>query len=106
MKFLCLAYGTEEGWLALSKEERDAVLARDEVLRQRGDYVAILGQPSTVRTPHDTPEVTNAPYACAEAPMVGFSLIEASSVEEAIELVAHTPCPVAGGAIEVRAIQP
>ena len=37
MKYLVLAYGSEEDWNALSKSERDALLAQDQVLRQRGD---------------------------------------------------------------------
>jgi hypothetical protein len=35
-------------------------------------------------------------------PLVGFSVIEASSIEEVIELVAGTPCARAKGYIEIR----
>jgi hypothetical protein len=37
MKFLCLAYGGEADWKALSKQEQTDVLAQDEVLKSRGD---------------------------------------------------------------------
>ena len=31
MKFLCLAYGDEDGWNSLSKDEQREVLAQDAV---------------------------------------------------------------------------
>lgn len=31
MKYLCLAYGDENDWHALTKREQDALLAQDEV---------------------------------------------------------------------------
>ncbi len=38
------------------------------------------------------------PRECAP---VGFGLVEAENLEEAVALVAKTPCAVAGGAVEV-----
>jgi hypothetical protein len=102
MRFLCLAYGNEKDWLALTDERRAELLAQDDVLRARGDLVSVLGDPTTVRTWDGTPRTTGAPFAAADAPLVGFSIVEASDVDEAVSLVAHTPCPVAGGAIEIR----
>ena len=32
MKFLCLAYGDEEGWNSLSKDEQQEVLAQDDIV--------------------------------------------------------------------------
>lgn len=104
MRFLCLAYGDEKDWVALSKEQQDALLAQDEVLRRRGDLVAVLGDVTTVRAWDGEPSTTDAPFASGAAPLVGFSLIEAEDLEEAVRLVAGTPCAVAGGAIEVRPI--
>jgi hypothetical protein len=40
MKYLCLAYGAEHDWKALDKEEQDALLAQDDVIRRRG---ALMG---------------------------------------------------------------
>jgi hypothetical protein len=40
MKFLCLAYGAEKDWKALTKDEQDALLAQDDVLRKRGALMA------------------------------------------------------------------
>lgn len=100
MKFLCLAYGNESDWVVLSAEKQNELLAQDEVLRQRGDLVAVLGESTVVRAAESAP----GPFAIGAAPLVGFSIIEASDTEEAVSLVAGTPCAVAGGAIEVRPI--
>lgn len=32
MKYLCLAYGAEKDWHALTKSEQDPLLAQDEVV--------------------------------------------------------------------------
>lgn len=102
MKFLCLAYGKEEDWLVLPESRRAELLAQDDVLRQRGALISVLGEPTVVRTPAGAPQTSAAPFAAGDAPLVGFSLLEAADLEEAVRLVAHTPCPVAGGAVEVR----
>ena len=102
MRFLCLAYGDEKDWLALTEEQQKALLAQDQVIVARGDLVSVLGPPTTVRAWDGTPSLTSSPVATSTAPLVGFSLIEAASLEEVVALVAGTPCAVAGGAIEIR----
>ncbi|HEX5725276.1 MAG TPA: YciI family protein [Longimicrobiaceae bacterium] len=105
MKYLCLAYGAEADWHALSKPEQDALLAQDEVLRQRGDLVAaVQPAPKTVRAWDGTPDVTEGAFAASRAPLAGFAIIEAADFEEVVRLVADTPCARAKGAIEVRPI--
>lgn len=47
MKYLCLAYGDEKDWNALSETEQDSLLAQDEVLRNRGDLVASVQTAAT-----------------------------------------------------------
>ena len=42
MKFLCLAYGAEKDWKALTKDEQDALLAQDDVLRKPGALMAAV----------------------------------------------------------------
>jgi hypothetical protein len=105
MKLLCLAYGAEEDWKALSKEEQAELLAHDEVLRKRGALMAAV-EPAvtTVRAWDGTSTVTTEPFGRLGAPLAGFSIIDADSVEEAVRLVSQTPCARAKGAIEVRPI--
>ena len=105
MKFLCLAYGAEEDWNALTGEEQDALLAQDERLRRRGALMAAVEpRVTTVRAWDGTPSATDGAFGRMEAPLAGFSVIEADSIEEAVRLVADTPCARARGAIEIRPI--
>jgi hypothetical protein len=102
MRFLCLAYGTEEGWEALSEEQRAQVIAADEGVAATGALVAQVGPPTTVRAWNGPIERSDDPFPALDAPLVGFSIIEGDTIDEVIELVGRTPCAVAGGAIEVR----
>jgi hypothetical protein len=105
MKFLCLAFGSEADWNALSKPQQDALLAQDEVLRQRGDVVAALApEATTVRAWDGSPSVTDGSFNAGALPLVGFGIIEAADIDDAIRLVADTPCARAGGAVELRPI--
>ncbi len=45
MKFLCLAYGKEADWVALPEERREELLRQDDVLRQRGAFISVVGDP-------------------------------------------------------------
>lgn len=83
MKFLCLAYGREEDWQTLTGEQRQALLARDDVLRARGAFISVLGEATVVTAWEGPPEATAGTYAQAPAPLVGFSLIEAGNIDEA-----------------------
>lgn len=105
MKYLCLAYGDEKDWKALTKSEQDALLAQDEVLRKRGDLVAAV-QPTatTVRAWDGAPATTDGAFADSRLPLAGFCIIEAADLNEAVQLVALTPCARAKGAVEVRPI--
>ena len=102
MRFLCLAYGNERDWHALSEERQRELLAQDDVLRRRGALVSTLGDPTVVRAWDGAPSTSAAPFVRGDAPLVGFSLVEADDLDEAVRLVAGTPCAVARGAIEVR----
>jgi hypothetical protein len=105
MKYLCLAYGDEEAWNALTKKEQDDLLAQDEVLRKRGDLVAAVEPTATTVTAWDgTPTTTDRAFASARVPLAGFGIIEAADLSEAIRLIADTPCARARGAVELRPI--
>jgi hypothetical protein len=101
MKFLTLAYGAEKDWKALSKTKQAELLAQDEVLRKRGDTVAALGPAVSVRAWEGTAVTEPGPFTKGTLPLAGFALVEASSLEEAIALVAKTPCAVARGVVDV-----
>jgi hypothetical protein len=41
----------------------------------------------------------------SQLPIAGFMVIEAASLDEAVELVSRTPCAVAYGVVEVWPLQ-
>ena len=103
MKFLCLAYGDEDGWNALSETEKREVLAHDAVIRDRGNLMsAVRTEVTTVKNWEGNLEVTQEPYARHRLPLAGFSVIEAENVLEVVDLVSGTPCARARGFIEIR----
>ncbi len=106
MRYLVLAYGHERDWQALSKREQDQLLTQDQVLRDRGDLVAALAEPvTTVRAWEDGPPLaTEGPFGVSPLPLAGFGIVEAADLDEAIRLVADTPCARARGAVELRPI--
>lgn len=105
MKYLCLAYGAEKDWKALTKEEQDSLLTQDQVLRERGVLMAAVETTvTTVRAWDGEPQLTNGAFATSNVPLAGFSIIEAADIDEVVRLVAGTPCARARGAIEIRPI--
>jgi hypothetical protein len=103
MKFLCLAYGDEDGWNTLSEEEKREVLAQDAAIKNRGNQMsAVQGTVTSVRNWDENLEVDEKPAADKDLPLAGFSVIEAENVEEVIRLVSNTPCARARGVIEIR----
>ena len=53
MKFLCLAYGAEQDWLELTPHEQADLLAQDEVIRNRGNFMAAVEPTVTTVTAWD-----------------------------------------------------
>jgi hypothetical protein len=45
--------------------------------------------------------VQNGPFMSAGLPLAGFGIIEAETIDEAVELASRTPCAVAQGVVEV-----
>jgi hypothetical protein len=68
--------------------------------------MGIAGAPVQVRNPDATGVVTvNGPFLSSSLPIAGFMLIEAASLEAAIEAVSKSPCAVAHGVVEVWPLQ-
>ena len=105
MRYLCLAYGEEKDWSALSKPEQDELLAHDALIRERGALMgAVETGVTTVRSWEGVPDVSLGPQGPIGTPLAGFSIIEAGDIDEVVRLVADTPCARARGAIEIRPI--
>ena len=113
MKFLCMAYEseqpfndmTEEEWRSLRQETLDYV----ESLRESGHLVLTHPLKSartarTVRVRNGDVAVTDGPFAEAKEHIGGFFLIEAESQDEAVRIASRWPSARIGG-IEVRPLE-
>ena len=101
-KFITIGYGDEAGYDRTPVDLRNAAHRHDAYLRESGAVVGIAGGPVQVRNPADEGvQTTRGPFMRADLPVAGFALIEAAGLEEAIALVAKTPCAVAYGVVEV-----
>ena len=107
MKYLCLVYSEES--LLDTMPDCDC-LEYDESIRKSGHCLASEAlQPvhtaTTVRVRDGKVSITDGPFAETKEQLAGFYLIEASHLDEAIELAAKIP-PAQVGSIEVRPIRP
>lgn len=103
MKYLVLAYGAEADWKELTPERQAELLKQDDVLRERGALIGAVENVCTIVTaPDDALAVTPGTFANPRVPLAGFAVIEAADLDEAVRLVADTPCVRAKGAVELR----
>ena len=101
-KYLTIGYGDRAGYDRTPQALRDAAHAHDRTLVTEGAVMGIAGAPVQVRNPEGAGiETLNAPYLTSHLPVAGFALIEAGSLEEAVQQVAQTPCAIAYGVVEV-----
>ncbi len=109
MKFLLMIHGDETGWDALAEDEQEARRAQYGAVAGRGEVLraAELGPTSsatTVRVADGTTLVTDGPYAEAREALGGVFIVEAASIEDALELAQALPAPQGRGGIEVRPV--
>jgi hypothetical protein len=102
MKFVTIGYGEREDYDRTDASVRDEAHAHDERLRAAGVEMGVAGSPVQVRNPENTgTKVEEGAFMRSALPIAGFAIIEADSLEKAVELVANTPCAVAHGVVEV-----
>ncbi|HET8652850.1 MAG TPA: YciI family protein [Gaiellaceae bacterium] len=108
MEFLALIHGDENGWAAMSDEERQAVYQRYTAFSERPEVVggAELQETTTattVRVRNGDSVVTDGPYAEVKEALGGFFILEADSIDDACRLAAEIPA-AEHGAVEVRPV--
>lgn len=100
--FVTIGYGDQDGYDRTSTDVRQAAHAHDDSLTRAGVVMGIAGKPVQVRNPDATGvRTTDGPFLSSDLPIAGFAIIEADSMEEAVEKVSQTPCAVAHGVVEV-----
>jgi len=106
LKFLCLVYGEEKDIGALRDDE---CMAYDQSLRTSGRCLASEAlQPvrsaKSVRVRKGKVSVRDGPFTETKECLAGFYLVEATSMDEAVQLAAKIP-PALVGTVEVRPIR-
>ncbi len=113
MKYACLVYESEKTRAAMSKSELDSRLeeyfAFNEEIRKSGHYVAgdslqPIQTAVTVRVRDGKVSTTDGPFAETKEQLGGFYLINASDLNEAIQVASRIPSARLGS-IEVRPIR-
>ncbi|WP_442581032.1 YciI family protein [Mesorhizobium sp. ASY16-5R] len=112
MQYICLVYHDETVFQRMSASEIETMqreaAAYDERLEKEGKIV--MARPlklphsaRTVRVRAKKRHVTDGPFAETKEQLIGFILIEAGSMDEAVELAGMSPLAKTGF-IEVRGI--
>ena len=112
MKYVCLVYGEEKDLHAmtpqrLAKLDADS-MAYDRSLDQQGKLIIAQALQSvktskTVRRRQGKRLITDGPFAETKEQLLGFVMIEADTLEQALEIAGEIPLAEIG-TIEVRAI--
>ena len=101
-KFVTIGYGDRAGYDRTDPSVRDAAHQHDEGLCDDGALMGIAGPPVQVCNHDDAGvDTTDGPFLRSGLPIAGFAVIEAATLEEAVNLVSRTPCAVAHGVVEV-----
>ena len=112
MQYMLLIYDDERALAEMPEDERNALFGEyfqfTEELQQAGAFVA--GDPlqptataTTVRVREGERLVTDGPFAETKEQLGGYYLVEADSIDEAIEWAARIPSARLGS-VEVRPV--
>ena len=106
MKYLCLVYLDEKKLSAVPDRECQAC---GDNLREKGQLVAAealqgVHTATTVRVRNGKVSVTDGPFAETKEQLAGFYLIDASDLNEAIQVASKIP-PARVGSVEVRPVR-
>ena len=100
MRYVCLIYDDEKNWEKMPKAEADAMMgeyfAFTEDIKKSGHYLAGEAlQPvqtaTTVRVRNGKVSTTDGPFAETKEQLGGFYLIEATDLNDAIQVAARIP---------------
>lgn len=112
MRYLCLIYENEKAWEALPPAETEAIMNEyfqfTDDIRKNGKYVAgealhPTASATTVRVRNGKVSTTDGPFAETKEQLGGFYLIEATDLNDAIQVASRIPA-ARGGSIEIRPV--
>ena len=101
-KYVTIGFGDQQGYDETAPTVRDQAHAADARLQQSGAVMGRAGSPVQVRNHGGLGVKTvDGRFSSSELPIAGFAIIEAATIEEAIDLASKNPCAVAHGVVEV-----
>ncbi|ESZ69382.1 dehydrogenase [Mesorhizobium sp. L103C119B0] len=112
MKYVCLVYGEEKDLHAMTPERLAKLdadsMAYDRSLDQQGKLIIAQALQSvktskTVRRRQGKRLITDGPFAETKEQLLGFLMIEADTLDKALEIAGKIPLAEIG-TVEVRAI--
>jgi hypothetical protein len=110
MRYALLIYDDESGWGDVTPEEGAQIMAEYNAFGQElgdriaaGDGLQPTATATTVRVRDGERLLTDGPFAETKEQLGGFYLVEAGSIDEAIEWAAKIP-GVRTGSVEVRPV--
>jgi len=110
MKYLCLVYGAEDGFHDLPDSPADdECQAYADTLQSDGRLLAAeplesVRTATTIRVRGGRLTVTDGPFAETKEQLMGFYLIQARDLNEAIQLAGQVPA-ARSGCVEVRPVR-
>jgi hypothetical protein len=118
MKYVLLIYqgttplpSSPEAWATLSQEEQKAVWEDYATINQTpgvepGLPLGLPEKAVTVRVKEAKTVATEGPFVDSVGAVGGYLILEADSIDAAIELARRIPAARLGGAVEVRPAEP
>ena len=109
MKYMLLVYDDPANWADITEEQMKGLYA---------EYAAVSNDPATIDSaqlaPTDTAKTvrirngetlaTDGPFAETKEHLGGYYLVDADSIEDAVDLAAKIPSARLGGSVEVRPV--
>ena len=112
MQYMLLIYGDQESWKSRSEEENGQIMQgymqftkdlQDSGALVAGDALEPTQTATTVRVRNDETLTTDGPFAETKEQLGGYYLVEAGSLDEAIEWASKIP-GARHGSVEVRPV--
>ena len=101
-KFLTIGYGDRAGYDRTAPDVRATAHEHDARLQAGGVLMGTAGTPTQVRNPNAAGiETSQGAFMRSDLPIAGFAVVDAETIDDAVALVAKTPCAVAHGVVEV-----
>jgi len=113
MKYALLIYDDEQAWGSLDDATRGSMLEEygkfsaglaERGQMRAGEQLAPTSTATTVRVKDGKTLTTDGPYAETKEQLGGFYLIDAATLDEALEAAQAIPSVKYGGVVEVRPI--